>query len=256
MPIYEPERVEYTIANGNMSVVNDDGSKLLGYWAHPDIGGKFPAIALIHDWWGVTDVERRLAHLFAQLGYYVIVPDLFGGIVATNPQEAMGLVESLGAKGYTIVDHALTALENHVRSNRQVAAVGLGMGGSLAFEAALKRTDLEAAVAYFGFPQRYLKHFHEAKAPILAIYGSGEPYIAQSVIAQLQGELAKSPLPHEVFTVENAARDFFSLNNRPDAPEISKKVLGKTLQFLEKHLERPTGVTSTGKFKPVRPTHK
>lgn len=239
MPIYEPEHVEYSILNGNMRVVADDGSHLMGYWAYPDIGGKFPSIALIHDWWGVTDLERRLAHLFAQMGYYVIVPDLFRGEKANNPQDAMQLVAALGTNGYALVNSTLTALETHVRSNRAVAAIGLGMGGSLAFEAALVRDDLEAAVAFYGFPQRYLKRFKDAKAPILAFYGSGEPYITDEVLGDLEQEFKSSPLPHELVQLNGVARDFFNLSDSPQLQTISKQIWTKTLQFLEKHLETP-----------------
>jgi carboxymethylenebutenolidase len=240
MPIYEPDHVEYVIAQGNMHVAMEDGSHLLGYWAYPDFGGKFPGIVLIHDWWGITDVERRIANLFAQVGYYVIVPDLFGGKVATTPQEAMALVETLGKSGYAIADKALAALEHHVRCNQTVAAVGLGMGGSLAFEAALTRHDLEAAIAFYGFPNRYLKRFKNAKTPILALYGSGEPYVSPNMIAQLKAALAESPLRHEVVTIEGVARDFFNSTRLPNTQAVSKIVWTKTLEFLDRYLEPPS----------------
>ena len=138
MPIYQPEHVEYTIVNGRVSIVADDGAQLPAYWSHPDLGGKFPAIAILHDWWGITTVERRMAHLFAQLGYYVIVPDLFDGAVAQHARRSLrSWSQDTGARSYGYVDTALRVLENHARTNGHTAAVGLGMGGSLAFEAAL-----------------------------------------------------------------------------------------------------------------------
>ena len=95
MPVYEPSHVEYGITNGHIQVVAEDGSSIPAYWAHPVMGRLFPAVALVHDWWGITPTIRRMAHLFAQSGYYVIVPDLFEGHIATTPQEAMELVMSL-----------------------------------------------------------------------------------------------------------------------------------------------------------------
>src|SRR5215218_5195505 len=141
MPVYQPQHVEYTIVNGRVSIVGDDGAQIPAYWSHPDIGGKFPALAILHDWWGITAVERRLAHLLAQLGYYVIVPDLFDGATASTPEAAYKLVEAKGARSYGCVDTALRVLENHVRTDGKTAAVGLGMGGSLAYEAAITRGD-------------------------------------------------------------------------------------------------------------------
>ncbi|MFN8449151.1 MAG: dienelactone hydrolase family protein [Anaerolineae bacterium] len=236
MPVYQPQRVEYTIVNGRVSIVTDDGSQIPAYWSHPDIGGKFPAVAILHDWWGITTVERRLAHLFAQLGYYVIIPDLFDGAQAHTPEEAYKLVEQHGTKVYGCVDTALRVLENHIRTDGHTAAVGLGMGGSLAFEAALVRHDLEAAVAFYGFPQRYLGRFKAAKAPILAIYGSAEPFVPPDVIDALRRALAESPLAHEVVTLDGAGRDFLSDQLVPDDTHQPGSIAwDKLLAFLEKH---------------------
>lgn len=240
MPIYNPDHVEYRIVSGHIRIAMEDGQQLPAYWSHPAAGDLFPGVALIHDWWGITPIVRRMAHLFAQVGYYVIVPDLFNEQVAATPQDAMRLVEKLGDGGFPRVDAALTALEQHHRCNRDVAAVGIGMGGSLAFEAAIMRTDLEAAVCYYGFPQRYLGRFKDAQTPILAFYGSQEPYIMPNVVERLRRELAASPLPHEVVVLDGAGHDFFS-DTLPDPQrEYGRQAWHKTLAFLEQHLAGPT----------------
>jgi carboxymethylenebutenolidase len=235
MPIYHPDHIEYAINTGRIQIAMEDGSRLPAYWAHPSIGDVFPGVVLIHDWWGITDVERTLANLFGQMGYYVIVPDLFHGKIASNPREAMELVKQLDdGHGYNYVDTSLQVLETHHRSNRSVAAIGMGMGGSLAFEAAINRPDLEAAVSFCGFPQRYLGKFDNAPTPILAFYGSREPHVPKKVINRLRREFKAAKLNHEIVMIEGATRDFFT-NNRHD---FSKAVLIKTLAFLEKHLEQ------------------
>lgn len=240
MPVYNPNRLEYSINQGHVAIIRDDGRPLPAYFSHPDIGGsRFPAVALIHDWWGITNVERRLANLFAQMGYYVIVPDLFAGRVANNAQEALALVESLADDGYPCVDTALVAVEHHAKTNSEVAVIGLGMGGSLAFEAALTRGDLEAAVSLYGFPQRYLGHFKEAKAPILAIYGADEPHVSPAVITQLQSEFAESPMEHECVILPDAARDFFTTPLDLEAENSGTRAWNTMLAFLDRHVPLP-----------------
>lgn len=247
MPVYRPAHVEHVIVSGHIRIVLDDGTPLPAYWAHPDLGGKFPAIALIHDWWGITDVERRLAHLLAQLGYYVIVPDLFDGQTARTPREAMTLVEGIQHTAYAKVDSALKALEHHSHGNGNVAAVGLGLGGTLAYEAALTRDDLEAAVAFYGFPQRYFGKFAAAKAPILAIYGSHENFVPQDAIQRLQRELTPSPLQHQVIVYPNAARDFFHHEVTADSDTPGTQAWMAMLAFLDRYLP---GLPKTAPGKP------
>lgn len=239
MPVYQPDHVEYAIVSGRIQIALENGQMLPAFWAHPNTGGVFPGIVLAHDWWGLTDVERHLANLFAQAGYYVIAPDLFDGRLAAGPQEAYVLVEQLGAGGYPRVDTALQALETHTRCNRSVAAVGLGLGGTLAFQAALTRDDLEAAVACYGFPQRFLGQFSQAKAPILALYGSDEPHVPAEVREALSAELQAGGLPHEVVVLEGATRDFFAPTDSPAVMRHARLAWQHILAFLERFLEGP-----------------
>lgn len=240
MPIYEPERVEYSIVHGRIGIVTEDGGMIPAFWAHPDMGGKFPAVAILHDWWGMTHTERRLANLFAGMGYYVIVPDLFHGKTASTPKEALELLTDLGERGYSYIDTALRALEIHHRVNGNVAAVGLGMGGSLAYEAALTRPDLEAAVSCYGFPAKYVGRFKDAKAPILAIYGANEPHVTKSEINRLRTELKTSALAHEVVILDGVGREFFEETTTPIAITAGKAAIHTILAFVERYVGRPS----------------
>jgi carboxymethylenebutenolidase len=241
MPLYDPSHVEYQITTGHIHIAMETGGQLPAYWAYPNIGSKLPAVALVHDWWGITPLVRRMANLFAQTGYYVIVPDLFDGKVAATPQEAMGLVEHLGDQGFMRVDTALGALEKHHHTNSKVAALGLGMGGSLAFEAAIVRPDLEAAVVYSGFPQRYLGQFKNANTPILAFYGSDEPHIPRPVIERLRQELKQvSTVQHDVILCEGLGHDLFAEDLSDAQREVGRQALKRTFAFLETYLGGPT----------------
>jgi carboxymethylenebutenolidase len=235
VPVYQPDHVEYAINTGHIQVAYEDGQLLPAYWAHPSSGGVFPGIVLVHDWWGLTDIERHLANLFAQSGYYVIAPDLFGGQTAVTPQQALALVEQLG-NGYPPVDAALRALETHHRCNRCVAAVGFGLGGTLALQAALTRDDLEAAVAFYGFPQRFLGTFAQTKAPILAVYGSDEPHVPAEVRQQFETELVASS-ENAFLTMGGVTRDFFAADADP---EVARQAWTAILAFLDQYLEAPS----------------
>lgn len=242
MPLYEPDHVEYEVTGGHIQIAMEDGTTLPAYWAHPAIGAKFPGIALIHDWWGVTGVIRRMAMLFAQMGHYVIVPDLYAGRVATTHAEALALLDGLGNTGYPAVNNALRVLETHRHCNGDVAAVGLGMGGSLAFEAAIVRTDLEAAVSFGGFPQRYLGHFKRANTPILAFYGSEDRFIPREIVDRLQTELAACKIepPHQVVILQGASHDVFVDDGADAQQSFQREAWVRTLDFLDELLAGPT----------------
>jgi len=197
---------------------------------------------LIHDWWCITPAVRRFAHRFAQVGYYVIVPDLFDGQVAATPQRAIELVKTLGDNGYPRVDAALSVLETHNNTNRDVAVVGIGMGGSLAYEAAIIRKDMEAAVVYYGFPQRYFGRLKDTRVPLLAVYGEQEQYISAADVNRTRRELDANTrgLKHEVLQLPDIGHDFFADSSAESARVQGQIALNTTFTFLEKHLKGPS----------------
>lgn len=169
--------VEYVTVSGHIHIVADDGRSIPAYWSHPDMPGRFPAIALIHDAGGITPADRRLAHRYAQAGYYVIIPDW----------------QANGGDPYTLIDATLRALETHPHTNRRVAAIGAGVGGQLAYRAAIARPDLEAAIALDADPTSCFGQFMDADTPILAIFHKDNPRVSADIIEQLRGELDGAP---------------------------------------------------------------
>jgi dienelactone hydrolase len=132
-------------------------------------------------------------------------------------------------------------LEHHHNANGHVAAIGIGMGGSLAYEAAIVRSDLEAAVAFGGFPQRYIGHFKDAHIPILAFYGSEDEFVPRSLIDTLQQELLapNRKFQHELVMLQGARHEIFDDDLSEAQRDLGREAWTKTLDFLDDYLEGP-----------------
>ncbi|MFZ4816407.1 MAG: dienelactone hydrolase family protein [Phototrophicaceae bacterium] len=241
MTLYQSDHVEYNTESGNIRISLENGEMLPAYWAHPATGTKFPGVLLIHNWWGITEVIRLMANRFAQTGYYVIVPDLFNGAKPQTHREALTVMKALGDASFERLDAALTVLEEHHRCNAEVAAVGVGMGGSLAYEAAIKRTDLEVAVSFYGFPQKYLGQLATANTPILAVYGDQDPFVPPAVVEKLKSELASSPLAskHLVKTIAGVGHGFFADKPNSTERELSGVAWATAIDFIEDYITPP-----------------
>ena len=130
------------------------------YW--PQTAGKFPAIVLLHDKWGLTPDSKELAVRLACEGYAVLVPNLYGrqgGMVTTSEEVADALAERIDSQ--TVLQDINASceflnanisedpmLESSLRNAH--AVVGLGLGGTMAILFALKRKRLRAAIAFYG----------------------------------------------------------------------------------------------------------
>ena len=126
--MFEASHLQYSIVSGFIQIVSD-GHHLPAFWAHPELGGPFPGLVMLHDHWGLTSHIRTQARRFAEQGYYVIAPDLFNRQMATSPEEAQALIDQVGEVALSHVKAAISALLTHHRCNSKIGLIGWGMGG-------------------------------------------------------------------------------------------------------------------------------
>src|SRR5205085_1693414 len=126
-----------------------------GFQAWPEKGGPFPAVILLHEWWGLNTHFHDLVFRVAQEGYVAIAVDQYsriGGPVTTDPQNAVQLMGKIKTSEL-IQDLGATCeylnFQEYVKKNR-FAVLGFCMGGSNALSYACARRQLRAVVAFYG----------------------------------------------------------------------------------------------------------
>jgi carboxymethylenebutenolidase len=71
------------------------GKPLHGYVARPKSAqGALPSVIVIHEWWGLNDNIRAMTRRLAGEGYQALAVDLYGGAVASTPDEAMKIMNA------------------------------------------------------------------------------------------------------------------------------------------------------------------
>jgi carboxymethylenebutenolidase len=111
--------------------------------------GEGPGVILIQEWWGLNDHIVDVAQRLAAEGFTVLAPDLYHGVVTSEPDEAgklmMGLAMDTAAKDIAGAAEFLAERTKH----RKVGAVGFCMGGSLALWSATLSPRVVAAVGFY-----------------------------------------------------------------------------------------------------------
>ena len=113
-----------------------------GYLALPP-SGSGPGVIVIQEWWGLTDHIADVADRLAAEGFVALAPDLYGGRVAHDADEAGALMMSLpidrsaaelgGAVDFLLGHEAVTGAK--------VGAVGFCMGGGFVLLLAAQQGD-------------------------------------------------------------------------------------------------------------------
>jgi carboxymethylenebutenolidase len=129
-----------------------NGSQAHGYLATPG-SGSGPGVIVIQEWWGLTDHIADISDRLAAEGFVALAPDLFGGKVAHDADEAMKLLTELpvdraardlsGAVDYLLAQDSVTS--------SKVGAIGFCMGGGFVLLLAAQQGDrIGAAVPFYG----------------------------------------------------------------------------------------------------------
>lgn len=228
---------EYEITTRSVTYYEGTGE---GYLAEPIGEGPFPALILIHEWWGLNQNIRELAEDFARQGYVALVVDLYGGTVADTPEaagELAGAVRDNVDEAFANLEAATTYLaeQSNVDPDR-LASVGWCFGGQWAYNMAANNMNIAASVMYYG---RFSLEddLSMMRAHILGHFGEEDRSIAVDDVKQFEAKLNTLEGEHAVFIYPNAGHAFAN-EDREDAynEEAAKLAWQRTMDFLERQL--------------------
>lgn len=155
-----------------------------GYLALP-ASGKGPGVIVIQEWWGLVDHIKDVCDRLADLGFVALAPDLYGGWIAHDGDEAGEMMQNLPAEeGARQLAGAVDwLLARDEVTSQTVGAIGFCMGGGFVLALAAQQGDkVSAAVPFYGV-------------------GQGVPGDFSGVTAAVQGHYAEQD---EMFPVDEA----------------------------------------------------
>ena len=232
---FETSSVQYHTTSGFIQIMAA-GRALPAFWAHPEITGRYPGLVLLHDEWGLTPQIRTWVRRFAEMGLYVVAPDLFDGQHPADAAQAAAWRDDLSMAGVPRVNATLEVLKHHNRCTGRIAVMGWRMGGELAYHAAAYRTDLAAAIVFFGDPIQYLTILHANETPMLAFYGEEDPRIPPGVLNALSEAMSVSPAPEQLVIYPGVRADFLDADAESYDPQLAARTWKRMISFLHEQL--------------------
>lgn len=220
-----------------VSYKDTNGETLMGYLARPQGDDPKPAVVVIQEWWGLNDHIKDVARRFAGEGFVALAPDLYHGVVTTEPDEARKLVMELDmAEAVKEIQRGIAFLrEQKYVAGPKVGIVGFCMGGGLALQTDLAEDNLGAAVAFYGRPLS-AEEVAKVKAPILGLYGAKDQGIPVDAVKGMESDLKKAGVESEFHIYEGAGHAFFNDTASSYNAEAAKDAWPRTLNWFRKHL--------------------
>jgi len=211
-----------------------------GHLATPAGAGPFPALVVIHEWWGLNDEVKAEADKFATQGYVALAVDLYRGRATSNPDEAHELARGLRedrARRDLAAAFDYLAGRADVRADR-IGAIGWCMGGGYSLQLAVQQPKLAAAVIYYGRLVTDESALQQIRAPILGLFGEEDRGISADSVRAFEAAMKKLGKPVMVRLYPGAGHAFANPTRASYREAAAKDAWAKTLAFFEEQLKK------------------
>lgn len=206
-----------------------------GYFVSPSDNS--PLVFLIHDWDGLTDYEKKRAHMLADLGYAVFAMDLFGkGIRPTevkDKRQHTGELYKDREKMRSLMNGAFVKAQALGADTANSIVAGYCFGGAAVLEWARSGKNLKGFVTFHGglkTPEN--QNYKNTMGPILVFHGSADTAITMDQFAGLAMELESTGVSHEMITYGGAPHAFTVFGSGRYQEKADKASWSRFLSFL------------------------
>jgi carboxymethylenebutenolidase len=203
--------------------------------------GPFPAIVVIHEWWGLNDWVKEQASKLADQGYEALAIDLYRGKVATTPDMAheimRGVPEDRAKRDLHAAVEFLKSQPN-VKKDR-IGSIGWCMGGGYSLDVALQEPDLAATVINYGHLATDTEALKRINAPILGLFGAQDHGITPEDVKKFGATMDQLGKKIDIKIYDDAGHGFENPNNKDGYRAAdTADAWQRTVDFLAKTLKK------------------
>ncbi len=222
----------------NVQISNPNGPDIAAFVARPEGEGPFPAVIMVHEFWGLREDITGKAETLAQEGYVVVAPDTFRGRSTTwIPTAIYQTVRTPQEQINTDVDAVYTWLtEQPGVAPERVGIVGFCYGGGVALEYSFHNPDIAATGDFYGDRVTDVSRLRTLPGPVLGVFGAEDGMISVESVRAFEAALAEASVPHEVTVYENVGHAFVNASDPIRAGGAQGRAWRQLLGFLSSNL--------------------
>ena len=268
-------RSRMDFSNQTVAVTCSDGSDMKTYVAAPKSGGRYPAILVVHEAWGLNEQIKGVANRYAEQGFVAIAPHLFSrqedlteqaiekAMMAmwqipiekrNDPNAVQSLMRNLPENDRKIVNYFFTGRENaekemaedllccinYVKSIGAVEPDRLGLtgfclGGGLVYQLTTMY-PFNAAAPFYGASPKPLEAVAKINGPIFGIYAGEDQRITSGVPALVES-MVKYKKTFQMKIYQGVQHAFFNETKHSYNKAAAEDAWAMTLAFFNRYLK-------------------
>ena len=251
-----------TIKDDAVVEIQTSTGPMRSYIFHPTAEGKYPGLVFFSEIFQVTGPIRRTAAMLAGQGYIVAVPEVYhelepsGTVLAYDQQGADKGNADKFAKELRSYDEdaraALDYLKGREDCTGRLGAMGICLGGHLAFRAAMNADVLATACFYAtdihsgslgkGKKDDSLAWAADIKGELLHIWGRQDPHVPLEGRNRIHARLEEAGVRFQWFEV-NGAHAFMRDEGYRYDPALAHQCYGLVFELFHRQLTTLTSAS-------------
>jgi carboxymethylenebutenolidase len=203
--------------------------------------GPFPALVVIHEWWGLVPWVKEQASRLSDEGYVTLAVDLYRGKATDSPEVAHELMRGLPEDR---ASRDLLAAVQFLKSQKKVkpakiGSIGWCMGGGYSLDLAIADPTLAAGVINYGHLATDPARLRQIHAPILGLFGGQDKGIPPADVRKFEQDLKAMGKKIDVVIYPGAGHAFENPNNKAGyRAQDAADAWNRTLEFLAATLKK------------------
>jgi carboxymethylenebutenolidase len=231
-----------------------DGQTMEGYLTQPAEAGRYPAVVVIQEIWGVNSHIQSVTDRLPSQGYVGLAPGLFhreGRMTLGLYEEMETALARLGRCTDANIIADVKAAVAYLKAQpfvdpQRIGIVGFCFGGRVAYQSACSVPDLKAAAVYYGgrilLPlggqgPSPVEQTASITAPVLGLFGETDQNPSPADVAKIEAELKTHGKTHEFHMYPGCGHGFHCDGRASYRPEAAKDAWAKTLAWFDKYLK-------------------
>lgn len=222
----------------NTTLPGGVGPDVGAYLARPPGEGPFPAVIIVHEFWGLREDIIRKADVLAQEGYVVLAPDTMRGR-STDwlPTAIFQTVRTPQGEINADVQAAFSWLSAQPPVDpARVAVMGFCFGGRAALRFSLTEPRVAATVNLYGDTETDVALLRTLPGPLLNIFGAEDAMLPQSDVQAFRRALEAAGVPFEQSVYPGVGHAFVSADDPRAAGGAQSEAWAQIVRFLDEHL--------------------
>jgi carboxymethylenebutenolidase len=233
-----------------------DAGGVPAYLARPDDQGRFSAILICFEAFGLNNHIKEVCERLAREGYVAIAPDFYHRQPEPRTSSYSDMEYTFKLAGTLIDTDAMNDARRAIDylkaqpfvDTERIGVMGFCMGGRLAFLTACRfPADIKAAVPFYGggigskgrFEGQTTIPLDEAdqiKAPLLLFFGERDAYISPQDVQRIESQLQALNKNAEVLVYPEVDHGFFCDERASYNAEAARNAWGRALSLFENAL--------------------